>query len=199
MHDRLAGYIERAELPGLVSLVSRRNHTHVDTIGSLAFGGAEPMRRDSIFRITSTTKPITAIATMMLVEEGKLRLDESVERLLPELADRRVLTRLDAELDDTVPAKRAITVRDLLTFQMGFGIVMRAPGSTPVQRAADDLALGQGPPNPQQIPAPDEWLRRFATLPLIHQPGEQWMYNTGARRPGRPHRARIRHLPSRLP
>lgn len=176
----MASFVERGEIPGIVTLVSRRGHTHVDALGSLALGGAEPMRRDSIFRITSTTKPITAIATMVLVEEGKLRLDESVERLLPELANRRVLTRFDAELDDTVPAKRAITVRDLLTFQMGFGIVMLAPNSTPIQRATDALALGQGPPNPRQVPAPDEWMRRFATLPLIHQPGEQWMYNTGA-------------------
>ena len=180
MHNRMAGYVERGDVPGLVTLLSRDGREHADVIGTLALGSAEPMRRDSIFRITSTTKPITAIATMMLVEEGTLRLDESVEKLLPELANRRVLARINAELDDTTPAKRAITVRDLLTFQMGFGIVMRAPGSTPIQRAETELALGQGPPNPQRVPAPNEWMRRFSTLPLIHQPGEQWMYNTGA-------------------
>jgi CubicO group peptidase (beta-lactamase class C family) len=180
MRAVMQGYVARGEVPGLVTLISRRGDTHVDALGALALRGAEPMRRDSIFRITSMTKPITAIAAMILVEECKLRLDESVERLLPELANRRVLTRIDAELDDTVPAKRAITVRDLLTFRMGFGILMLPPDSTPIQRADSELALGQGMPNPQRVPAPDEWMRRFATLPLIHQPGEAWMYNTGA-------------------
>ena len=86
-------------------------------------GGRDPIRRDTIFRISSMTKPITAAATMILVEECKLRLDEPVDRLLPELADRQVLKRLDGPLDDTVPANRPITVRDLLTFRMGFGSV----------------------------------------------------------------------------
>ena len=180
MHERMADYVARGEVPGLVTLVSRHGQTHVDAIGSLTLGGAEPMRRDTIFRISSVTKPITAIAAMILVEEGTLRLDDSIDRLLPELANRRVLSRLDAELDDTVLATRAITVRDLLTFRMGFGIVMLPPDSIPIQRAASALALGQGMPNPQHLPPPDEWLRRLATLPLMHQPGEQWMYNTGA-------------------
>ncbi len=79
------------------------------------------MRRDTIFRIASMSKPVAAAAAMILVEECKLRLDEPVERLLPELADRRVLKRLDAPLDDTVPAKRSISLRDLLTLRMGLG------------------------------------------------------------------------------
>ena len=123
MHERMSGYVERGEVPGIVTLLSRNGHTHVDAVGALALGDATPMGRDSIFRISSVTKPITAIATMILVEECKLRLDEPVDRLLPELANRRVLSRPDAELDDTVPSKRAITVRDLLTFRMGFGIM----------------------------------------------------------------------------
>ena len=106
-------------MPGLVTLVSRRGETHVDAIGTKAFGGDEPMRRDTIFRIASMTKPITAAAAMILVEECKLRLDDPVDRLLPELANRRVLQRLDGPLDDTVPAKRPITLRDLLTFRLG--------------------------------------------------------------------------------
>jgi CubicO group peptidase (beta-lactamase class C family) len=91
-----------------------------------------------------------------------------------------VLKRIDGPLDDTVPANRPITVRDLLTFRMGFGIVMAAPGTHPIQKAMDDLLLGQGPPNPSTPPAPDEWMRRLGTLPLMHQPGEKWMYNTGS-------------------
>jgi CubicO group peptidase (beta-lactamase class C family) len=126
------------------------------------------------------TKPITAVAAMILVEECKLRLDEPVDRLLPELADRRVLKRIDGSLDATVPAKRPISVRDLLTFRMGFGQVMASPDAYPILKAAGELQIGIGPPNPAATPGPDEWLRRLATLPLMHQPGEVWMYNTAA-------------------
>jgi CubicO group peptidase (beta-lactamase class C family) len=126
------------------------------------------------------TKPITVAATMILVEECKLRLDEPVERLLPELAGRKVLKRLDGPLDDSVPANRPITVRDLLTFRMGLGMVMGAPEAYPVQKAVSELQIvGFGPPNPSTPHNPDEWLRRLATLPLMHQPGEKWMYNMG--------------------
>jgi CubicO group peptidase (beta-lactamase class C family) len=180
LHERMGGFVERGEVPGIVTCVSRDGHTHVNAAGTLAIGTSAPMRRDTIFRISSVTKPITAIAAMILVEECKLRLDEPVDRLLPELANRRVLVRPDAELDDTMPAKRAIIVRDLLTFRMGFGIMMLPPDSTPIQRAASALELQQGPPNPQHFPPPDEWLRRFGTLPLVHQPGERWMYSSGA-------------------
>ena len=179
MHEVLAGYVERGEVPGLVTVVSRRGEVHVDTIGSTAIGGA-PVRRDTIFRISSMTKPITAAATMILIEECRLRLDEPVDRLLPELAERRVLKRINGRLDETVRARRPITVRDLLSFTMGLGMVMARPGAYPIQRAMDKLELSQGPPNPSIPPEPDEWIRRLGTLPLIHQPGERWMYNTGA-------------------
>src|SRR5437667_9245914 len=180
MHDVMTGYVERGEVPGLVTLVSRRGEVHVDAIGTLAYEDSDPMRRDTIFRISSMTKPITAAATMILVEECKVRLDEPVDRLLPELAERQVLKRLDGPLDDTVPANRPITVRDLLTFRMGLGIVMAPPGTYPIQKAMSEQLLGQGPPSPSTPPAPDEWIRRLGTLPLMHQPGERWMYNTGS-------------------
>src|SRR5947209_11293011 len=163
MHDVVGGYVERGERPGLVTLVSRRGEVHVDVIGTQAFADPAPMRRDTIFRISSMTKPIIAAATMLLVEECTLRLDEPVDALLPELAERRVLKRLDGPLDDTEPAKRAITVRDLLTFRMDFGIVIAPPGTCPIQTAVDDLELGQGAPRPSLPPAPDEWIRRFGT------------------------------------
>jgi CubicO group peptidase (beta-lactamase class C family) len=180
MHDVMAGYVERGEVPGIVTLVSRRGEVHVDAIGAMAFDASEPIRRDTIFRISSLTKPITAAATMILVEECKVRLDEPVDQLLPELADRQVLKQLDGPLDDTVRATRPITVRDLLTFRMGFGIVMAPPGTYPIQDAMTEQLLGQGPPSPSTPPAPDEWIRRLGTLPLMHQPGEKWMYNTGS-------------------
>ncbi len=180
MHDVMAGYVERGDVPGLVTLVSRRGEVHIDVIGTQAFGESPPMRRDTIFRISSMTKPITAAATMILVEECKLRLDEPVDALLPELAERQVLKRLDGPLDDTVPAKRPITVRDLLTFRMGFGQMMAPSDAYPILLAANEQQIGMGPPNPSAMPAPDEWLRRLGSLPLMHQPGEQWMYNTGS-------------------
>jgi CubicO group peptidase (beta-lactamase class C family) len=138
------------------------------------------MRRDSLFRITSMTKPVTAVAAMILVEECKLRLDDPVDPFLPELADRRVLRRIDGPLDDTVPAHRTITLRDLLTFRMGYGLILAPPDSYPIQRAERELELMTGPPLPRTPHNPDEWLRRLGTLPLLQQPGEQWLYNTGS-------------------
>jgi CubicO group peptidase (beta-lactamase class C family) len=184
LHDIMAGYVERGDVPGIVTLVCRRGEVHVDAIGMKAVGGATArgdgrMRRDTIFRISSMTKPITAAATMLLVEECKLRLDEPVDRLLPELAHRKVLRRLDGPLDDTVPANRPITVRDLLTFRMGFGQMMAPPDACPILKAASEQQIGMGPPRPSTMPAPDEWIRRLGALPLMHQPGEKWMYNTG--------------------
>src|SRR5215211_850385 len=121
LHEVMAGYVERGVVPGIVTLVSRGGDEDVAVVGTTAVGGDEPMTRDTIFRIASMSKPITAVAAMILVEECKLRLDEPVDRLLPELADRQVLKRLDGPIDDTVPANRPITVRDLLTFRLGFG------------------------------------------------------------------------------
>jgi CubicO group peptidase (beta-lactamase class C family) len=179
MRSVMAGYVERGEVPGLVLAVSRRGESVIEPIGAIDPDGT-PARADTIFRISSMTKPITAAAAMMCVEECKLRLDEPVDRLLPELADRVVLRQLDGPLDDTVPAERPITVRDLLTFVWGFGMVIAPPGSYPIQRAMDELELGQGAPDPVVPPAPDEWIRRLGTLPLMHQPGAGWMYHTGS-------------------
>jgi CubicO group peptidase (beta-lactamase class C family) len=175
--DIMAGHVDRGGAPGLVSVVSRRGEAHVDVIGTTAVGGGEPMRSDTIFRISSMTKPITAVATLILLEECVLRLDEPVERFLPELADRRVVRRIDGPVDDTVPAHRPITVRDLLTFRMGFGGYF---GPCPVNEAAAPLQLSVGPPQPSLPPEPDEWMRRLSTLPLMCQPGERWLYHTGA-------------------
>ena len=180
MHTIMAGYVERGEVPGLVTLVSRRGVVHVDVIGKQTIGMSSPMQRNTIFRISSMTKPITAVAAMILVEECKLRLDEPVDALLPELAERKVLKRLDRAIDDTVPAKRPITVRDLLTFRMGFGQMMAPPEAYPILSAANEQQIGMGPPSPSQMPTPDEWIRRLGQLPLMYQPGEQWMYNTGS-------------------
>jgi CubicO group peptidase (beta-lactamase class C family) len=174
LHDVMAGHVDRGAAPGLVSVVSRRGDAHVDAIGATASDGARAVGADTLFRISSMTKPITALSTMILLEECVIRLDESVDRLLPELADRRVVRRIDAPVDDTV---RSITVRDLLTFRMGFGGYF---GPCPVNDAAAPLQLSVGPPQPSLPPEPDEWMRRFSTLPLMCQPGERWLYHTGS-------------------
>ncbi len=178
----MAARVARGELPGLVTVLARGDEVHVDAIGSHAFDGAVPMRRDTIFRIGSITKPLLATATMMLVEDGTIDLAEPVDRLLPELADRRVLARIDGPLDETVPAHRPITVEDLLTFRLGFGILTEPTFDPPfpIVAAGADLDLVLGQPDPRTPHPPDEWIRLFGTLPLMYQPGERWMYNAGA-------------------
>jgi CubicO group peptidase (beta-lactamase class C family) len=178
MRDVMAGHVARGVVPGVVTLVSRRGKVQVDAIGTKAFGGSEPMRRDIIFRIASVTKPIVAAAAMILVEECVLRLDEPVDRWLPELADRRVLRAIDSPLDDTLPANRPITLRDLLTFRLGIGSVMVFPPRYPIQQAMAEAGVGPGPALPANTP--DELMKRFGSLPLVHQPGEGWLYDSGS-------------------
>ena len=176
MHEVMAGHVESGAVPGLVTLLSRRGEVHVDAIGAKAIGGSEPMRRDTIFRIASMTKPVTAVAAMILVEECRLRLDDPVDRLLPELADRKVLRAIDSPLDDTVPANRPITLRDLLTMRMGFGIIMQPSAERPIQKAIEAAGIEPGP-NPPAL-APDDLIKCYGGLPLMHQPGARWLYHS---------------------
>ncbi|HZD96593.1 MAG TPA: serine hydrolase domain-containing protein [Micromonosporaceae bacterium] len=181
LHDAMAQRVARRELPGLVTMVACGDAVHVDPIGTVAFDSDAPMRRDTLFRIASLTKPIVAAATMLLVEEGRIRLDDPVDRLLPELADRRVLRRIDGPTDDTVPANRSISVDDLLTLRLGFGQITEPEFNPPypIVHAADSLDLTLGAPDPRTPHAPDEWMRLFGSLPLMDQPGERWRYNVG--------------------
>jgi CubicO group peptidase (beta-lactamase class C family) len=162
----------------MVGLVASGPEVETFVLGKMAFDGPD-MRRDTIFRIASMTKPVTATAVMMLVEEGKLRLDEPVDRRLPELANRRVLRRIDAALDDTVPARRPITVEDLLTFRCGHGLILAPPGRCPIQKAIADLGIF-GPPDRALPLEGDAWMQRLSGLPLLAQPGEDWLYGTGS-------------------
>lgn len=179
VHEVMAGHVERGTVPGAITMVSRRGEVEVGVFGNRSLDGP-PLRRDSIFRISSMSKPITAVATLSLVEDCLLRLDDPVDELLPELAGRRVLVSPDGALDDTVPAVRPITTRDLLTFRWGFGHLGMAGAEYPVIRAAEERSLGMGAPMPVEYPSPDEWLRRLGELPLMYQPGERWLYHTGA-------------------
>jgi CubicO group peptidase (beta-lactamase class C family) len=182
--DRVvAQAVEQGQAPGVVAAVARGPAVHVATAGAMAVGG-DPMRRDTLFRISSTTKTMTAAVVLSLAEDGLLDLDGPVDALAPELAGRRVLRRPDGPLDLTVPAQRPITVRDLLTFTWGFGMqgaMFAAPEPWPIVTAAAERGLATfGPPQPGSTLDPDTWLARLGELPLLAQPGERWLYQSGS-------------------
>jgi CubicO group peptidase (beta-lactamase class C family) len=172
----LRTYVDDGVMPGLVSLVSHADETRVEVLGRTAFDGPE-LARDSLFRIASLTKPIIAAATMVLVDELRLSMNTPVAGLLPELADPVVLRCPDGPLEDTVPAERSITVRDLLTFRLGLG----ESDNPALRQREEELELRTfGPPVPRSPLEPDEWMRRLGTLPLQYQPGSRWLYSTGS-------------------
>ena len=176
-------YVASGALAGATVLVGRGDEEQeVAVVGSPSFEDPRPLRRDAIFRVASVTKPVIGVLAMLLVEDGVVRLDDPVDELLPELADRRVLRAVGAPLDDTVPADRPITLEDLLSLRFGFGFSPELPftGGTPIQEAEAALELKTlGPPWPPAAIDNDEWMRRLGTLPLLAQPGTTWMYNTG--------------------
>jgi CubicO group peptidase (beta-lactamase class C family) len=180
LREVMARHIARGDVAGLAWAVARRGSAHLGAAGTLEPGGGAAVKEDSIFRISSMTKPVTAVAALILVEECVLRLDEPVDHFLPELADRRVLVDPEGPLTATVPALRSISLRDLLTFRLGWGMDFASFGPGGLLAAMAELGLGSGPPAPAGAPAPDEWIRRLGSLPLAYQPGERWLYHTGA-------------------
>ena len=175
LRDILQTYVSNGSVPGAVGLVARGDRVEVQAAGSANAEGTSPMARDSIFRIASITKPITAAAVMMLVEDGRIALDEPVGHWLPELASPAVVRTPAGPAGDVVPAVRPITVADLLTFRAGYGFP--PDFSLPVVGLLFS-ELKQGPPQPQLVAAPDEWMAALSRIPLLHQPGEAWLYNT---------------------
>ncbi|MGZ3788176.1 MAG: serine hydrolase domain-containing protein [Bacteriovorax sp.] len=178
MQEAMRRHVEGGQMPGLVTLVHHRGREYVDAIGTHAFNSNVRMRRDTIFRLASMTKPITAVAAMILVEECKIRLDDPVDEWLPELKDRKVLRTIEGPLDDTVPARRSITLRDLLTFRSGHGEVGFISPTCPLQKAMIEarLPLSAWP----FAESSDEFMKRLGALPLAHQPGERWLYHMGS-------------------
>jgi CubicO group peptidase (beta-lactamase class C family) len=173
VRELLERRVDSGFVPGVVAVLARHGEVHIEATGSLAFEGAgsrTAMAADTICRMGSMTKPIVAACAMTLVEDCTLRLDDPVDDLLPELADMTVLADPDGPLDDTVAATRPITLRDLLINTLGTGMVPAEPGTVPIADALDTLGA----------PPPDEWIRRLGALPLVHQPGERWMYDTAA-------------------
>ena len=177
VRDALSRHLEAGYVPGAVAVVARRGDVHIEAMGTLAFegpGSTTAMAADTICRVGSMSKPLVAACAMTLVEDGTLRLDDPVDELLPELVDMRVLANPTGPLDETVPAKRSITLRDLLTFTLGTGMLPAEPGTVPI---ADALNAIQGD---VPVHAQDEWIRLLGALPLVYQPGESWMYHTAA-------------------
>jgi CubicO group peptidase (beta-lactamase class C family) len=179
--DGLRQLLDRAvaegAVPGLVALVGHGGEVWTHAAGLRDLDSGAPMTRDTVFAVASIGKPITAVSALMLVEDGVLGLDDPVDPWLPELADRRVLRRLDGPLDDTVPAERAITLRDLLSMRMGLGAIFADPATTPIAAKMQELGVA---PGPQLFGGDaDAFMARLGALPLVHQPGERWLYHTG--------------------
>ncbi|WP_308346775.1 serine hydrolase domain-containing protein [Streptomyces sp. ISL-66] len=177
--DILQPFVDDKTLPGAVALVDRGDGSEpeVVAVGNADADGAAPMVRDSIFRIASMTKPVTAAAVMMLVEDGRFALDDPVAPWLPEIAAPRVVRTASSPVDDVVPAARPVTVADLMTFRAGWGF----PSDFSLPAVGPLFAeLKQGPPNPQAVAAPDDWMAALARIPMLYQPGEAWLYHTCA-------------------
>ena len=178
MRATMRRHLGQNRLPGFVSLVYHRGQEYVDAVGSFAFDSEVPMKRNTIFRLASMTKPVTAVGAMILVEECRIRLDDPIDNWLPELKDRKVLRTLDSPLDDTIPVKRRITLRDLLTFQSGYGEIGFLAPTSPLMKAMFEAQL---PLSTWPVAInPDEFMKRLGDLPLAHQPGERWLYHMGA-------------------
>jgi len=171
----LLNYVDDGTVPGAVALVSSGGRVDVEAVGSADAAGAAPMARDSIFRIASITKPITAAAAMLMVDEGRIALEDPTSEWLPELAAPSVVRSPDAPVDDVVPAERPITLLDLLTLRAGYGFPsdFSLPAVQPLL-----VAVQEGMREPHSVPPPDEWLAQLAQIPMLRQPGEAWLYNT---------------------
>ncbi|MBK7951016.1 MAG: beta-lactamase family protein [Deltaproteobacteria bacterium] len=170
----LGEHVERGELVGVSSLVARGGEVvHFHATGLRDREAGLPLTRDTIFRIYSMTKPITSVAVLILVERGELLLSDPISKHLPELAGMKVLRTPDSPLDDVVPARREMTVRDLLTHTSGLASSLPGVGTPKAIEqayAAGDLR------GSQTSLAPEEWIRRLATVPLVHQPGTKFLY-----------------------
>ncbi|MEV0697057.1 serine hydrolase domain-containing protein [Saccharopolyspora sp. NPDC050389] len=173
LHDILRKHVDNGSVPGAVGLVARGDRVEVAAVGSLAVGGA-PMTRDSIFRIASVTKTIVAAAVLMLVEDGRIALHDPVRKWLLELAEPSVVRTPAGAVDDVVPAAQPITVFDLLSSTAGYGFA--SDFELPAVQSL--FSVQRDGREPQSFPATDEWMAELSRIPLLHQPGEAWLYDT---------------------
>jgi CubicO group peptidase (beta-lactamase class C family) len=174
LRETLRRYVDDGTVPGAVALVARGDQVEVEAVGSMDVEGAAPMARDSIFRIASITKPITAAAVLMLAEDGRVALDEPVGKWLPEIAEPMVVRTPESPVDDVVPAVRPITVFDLLTNRAGYGW----PSDFSLPQVQQLFTVQTDGREVQLRPHTDEWMATLGRIPLLHQPGEAWLYDT---------------------
>ncbi|MFI7497757.1 serine hydrolase domain-containing protein [Streptomyces sp. NPDC049687] len=176
LYKTLRRYVDDGTVPGAVGLVARGDEVEVVTVGSVDADGSAPMARDSLFRIASITKPLTAAALLLLVEEGVVGLESPISEWLPELSDPVVVRTPSGPVDDVVPASRPITVEDLLTSRPGWGFP--SDFALPAVRAL--FTVQKDGRAPQAYPDPDTWLTDLARVPLLYQPGAAWLYGTAS-------------------
>jgi len=168
----LQAVIDAGDLSGFVTLIWRKGEiVQLNTLGHRDIAGGKPMTRDTLFRIASMTKPITSIAALMLMEEGKLRLDDPITKWAPEFKDMKVLKSATGPLDEVYDAPREITIDDLMTHRSGL-----AYGFTSVGPIAYAYEAELGSPLVTTL-EPDEWMARLAKLPLSYPPGERFHYS----------------------
>jgi CubicO group peptidase (beta-lactamase class C family) len=175
LREVLSGHVEQGAVPGAVGLMARGTEVSVAAVGHVDVDGTAPAAPDSIFRIASLTKPITAAAVLILIDDGVLALDAAIDKWLPELASPTVVANPDGPLDDVVPAQRAITVRDLLSSTAGYGF--SADFAAPAVQLLFEK-LHKHVLDPQLQPPTDTWLAQLADVPMLAQPGERWLYHT---------------------
>jgi CubicO group peptidase (beta-lactamase class C family) len=168
----LQAIVDQGALSGFVTLVWRKGEiAQLNTLGWRDVEARAPMQRDTLFRIASMTKPITSVAALMLLEEGKLKLDDPVTKWLPELANMQVQKDPAGSVEDTYPAPRDITVEDLMTHRSGLAYGFSSVG--PIAHAYQ-AKLGSPLINPL---SPDAWLKALGELPLSYPPGQQFHYS----------------------
>ncbi len=168
----LQAVIDAGDLSGFVTLTWRKGEElQFNALGHRNIESGAPMTRDTLFRIASMTKPITSVAALMLMEEGKLSLDDPISKWMPEFADMRVLKDAQGPVEDTYPAPRAITVEDLMTHRSGlaYGFTSIGPIAYAYQNALGDVLTNQM--------GPDAWLAALGKLPLSYPPGERFHYS----------------------
>jgi CubicO group peptidase (beta-lactamase class C family) len=174
MHRGMQGFVDRHEAGGIVTLVAREGKVvDLQAVGFQDVESNKPMRTDTIFRIASMSKPITSVAVMMLYEEGKLQLTDPISKYLPVFKNQRVVSGAEASAVNTVPVRRDITIRDLLTHRSGlsYGFLDNGPVGAAYRASgvSDGLTVTPG--------TIAENVDKLAATPLLSQPGAEWHYS----------------------
>ena len=168
----LQGVVDNGDLSGAVTLIWRGGEiVRLDTVGRADIEADRPMRRDTLFRIASMTKPVTSVAALMLMEEGAFKLDDPIVKWAPEFADMKVLKSPSGPLGETDPAPREITFDDRFTHRAGlaYGFTSVGPIAHAHQKALGDVLNSDM--------SPDAWMAALGGLPLSFAPGERFHYS----------------------